>query len=94
MEHTYSSDSETYRYMTDGKIGLPNPEHRDVLAKAYWDGDTLVIEKHQETGQSRITWVSRYTLSQDGQSLAITRHVTENSFSSNLDETLVYEKRR
>jgi hypothetical protein len=95
VEHMYSSGSiETSRYTTDGKECLPNPEHREQLAKAYWDGDTLVIEKHQETGQDRITWMFRYTLSQDGQSLAVTRHVTRNSYSADIDESLVYEKQK
>jgi hypothetical protein len=96
MEHTYPSGGETSRYTTDGTPMLADLDRRDVLAKAYWDGDTLVIEKHQEIdeGRLRMTWTSRFTLSQDGQSLAVTKHATRNSFSADLDESLVYEKRK
>jgi hypothetical protein len=95
MEHTYpSGNTDTSYYTTDGKQGLPNPQYWQELAKAYWDGDTLVIEKHQETSQVSITWMYRYTLSRDGHSLAVTRHVTKNSFSADLDESLIYEKRK
>jgi hypothetical protein len=96
MEHTYSSRSETSRSTTDGTPMPTDPDHRDVLAKAYWDGGTLVIERHYEIdeGRFRFTWVGRYKLSQDGQSLAVTQHVTRNSFSLDLDESLVYDKRK
>jgi hypothetical protein len=93
MEYTYSGDTETFYYRTDGKERPPEPQHWDILAKAYWDGDTLVIEKRQEIDQFRMLSVSRFTLSQDGQSLAVVRHATRNSFSLDLDESLVYERR-
>jgi hypothetical protein len=94
VEYTDSSISETSRYTTDGKLRPPDPQHLEELAKAYWDGDTLVIEKHHEIYQDRITWIGRYTLSQDGQSLAVAKHVTRNSFSIDLDESLVYDKQK
>lgn len=63
-----------------------------LRAKAYWDGDTLVIEKHQDLGPGGTTWVSRYSLSQDAKTLRITQHVTRSAFSPPFDESLVYDK--
>jgi hypothetical protein len=96
MEHTFYGRSETYSYMTDGKERVANrsPQDGETRAKAYWDGDTLVIEKHQETGRAGIIWMSRYTLSQDGKSLAVTHHVNKSSFSAAFDESLTYEKQQ
>jgi hypothetical protein len=92
MEH----GGETYSYMIDGKERMANRslQEGETRAKAYWDGDTLVIEKRQETGRGGSTWTSRYTLSQDGTSLAVTRHVNKSSFSGAFDESLTYEKQR
>jgi hypothetical protein len=93
MEHTFpDGQSETYSYMTDGKERVANrsPLDGETRAKAYWDGDTLVIEKHQKDS----IWMSRYTLSQEGKSLAVTHHVNKSSFSSAFDESLMYEKKQ
>jgi len=86
----------TYRYVTDGKQHVANvsPGEGETLAKTYWDGDTLVIEKRQEIGQGGSSWVSRYTLSQDGKSLTVTHHVNRSSFSAAFDESLTYEKQQ
>ena len=78
--------------MTDGKLRVPNPLNGKLVAKPYWDGNTLVIEKFQETDQGRMDWLDRYSLSKDGQSLAVTYHATRASFSV-LDESLIYEKK-
>ncbi|MFZ0913560.1 MAG: hypothetical protein WBQ76_11685 [Candidatus Korobacteraceae bacterium] len=85
-----------YRYVTDGKQHVANysPVEGETLAKTYWDGDTLVIEKRQEIGPGGSTWVSRYMLSQDGKSLAVTHHVNQSSFSAAFDESLTYEKQQ
>ena len=71
-----------------------SPVDGETLAKTYWDGNTLVIEKRQELGPGGIRWVSRYTLSQDGKSLAVTYHVNQSSFSAAFDESLTYEKQQ
>lgn len=96
MEHTFDGQSETYSYMTDGKERVANrsPKDGETRAKAYWDGDTLVIEKHQEIGPGGSVWMSRYILSQDGKGLAVTHHVNKSSFSAAFDESLTYEKQQ
>jgi hypothetical protein len=96
MVHTFNGKSETYFYMVDGKERLANRSAQDgeLRAKAYWDGNTLVIEKHQKMLAGDSVWISRYTLSQDGKSLGITHHVIESSFSGTLDESLTYQKQQ
>jgi hypothetical protein len=89
-------EGETYHYITDGKQHVANRSSTEgeTLAKTYWDGDTVVTEKSQEFGLGVSKWVSRYTLSQDGKSLAITHHVSRSSFSEAFDESLTYEKQQ
>src|SRR5882672_761452 len=50
MEHTFNGRSETYSYVTDGKERMANGSLQDgaTRAKAYWDIDTLVIEKPRQ----------------------------------------------
>jgi hypothetical protein len=87
---------ETYSYVIDGKERVANRSTQDGVtrAKAYWVGDTLVIEKHQETRRGEVDFVVRYTLSQDGKSLAVTHHVDRSWFSGAFDESLNYEKQQ
>ncbi len=87
-------ESETYRYVTDGKERVANTSQLGVTrAKAYWDGDTMVIEKHQDIGGGA-NWICRYTLSQDGKSLLVTEHVSKSSFGAAFEESLTYEKQK
>ena len=71
-----------------------SPVAPETLAKTHWDGDTLVIEKRQEIGPGGSSWVSRYTLSQDGKTLAVTNNVNRSSLSAAFDESLTYEKQQ
>lgn len=94
MIHTFSGGGETYSYVIDGKERVANRSMEDGVtrARAYWDGDTLVIQKQQETDRGQVAFVVRYTLSQDGKSLAVTHHVNRSPFSAAFDESLTYEK--
>jgi hypothetical protein len=95
MQYTFNGRSETYIYVTDGKERTANGSLQDgpTRAKTNWDGDTLVIEKHQATGHvGAFVWISRFSLSQDGKSLAVTHHANQSSFGAAIDESLVYEK--
>jgi hypothetical protein len=66
-----------------------------IRCKAYWDGDTVVIDKNQDSGDFGTTsWTSRYSLSQNGKTLAIIEHVARSAFSASFDETLVYDRRQ
>ena len=92
VAHLFDGRSQLTTYLTDGKERFVNWSSEDgaLRAKAYWDGDTLLIEKHQDLGDT--TWVSRYSLSQDGKSLRITHRVIRSSFSAAFDQSLVYDK--
>ena len=89
-------EGDTYRYITDGKehVASRTWDGEMLMAKAYWDGDTLVIEKRQEIGPGGTSWVSRYRLSEDGKSLAVTHHVNQSKFSAAFDESLIYEQQQ
>jgi hypothetical protein len=96
MEHVFDGRSETYSYMTDGKERVANTSLQGLVtrAKAYWEGGTLVIGKHQETSIGEATSIRRYTMSQDGQSLIVTEHVNQSPFSSAFDQLLFYQKQK
>ena len=89
-------EGDTYHYVTDGKehVAKRSLVNGETRAKAYWDDDTLVIEKRQEVAQRDSSWVVRYTLSQDGKSLAVTHHVNKSSFSDAFDLSLTFEKQQ
>jgi hypothetical protein len=97
MDHMFFNGArgETYAYVTDGKERIVNGSLQDgpTRARAHWDGDTLVIEKQRAIGSvGTFEWISRYTLSQDGKSLAVIQHANKSSFSAAIDESLIYEK--
>jgi hypothetical protein len=77
MTHISQSGNQTDFYLTDGKEHIARSPHHDeqLRAKAYWDGNTLVIESHREAGDFRVSvWTSRYELSQDGKTLQVSEH--------------------
>src|SRR5260370_8907332 len=58
---------DTFHYIIDGKVHVAYRGLLDVdlqMAKAYWDGGTLVIETSQEIGPGGTRWVSRFRLSE------------------------------
>ncbi len=97
MERLILGRSESFSYMTDGKerVARLSVLEGTMRAKTYWDSDTLVIEKHQaipfQTVGASVS-ISRYTLSQDGKSLAITSHTDKSSLGPAVDELLILEK--
>jgi hypothetical protein len=95
MDHLFNSGGETYSYVIAGKKRIVNTSLQDgpTRARAYWDGDTLVIEKQREIGSVGVSeWIDRYTLSQDGKSLVVILHANKSSFSAAIDESLIYER--
>ncbi len=88
---------DTFYYIIDGKVHVAYRGLLDVdlqMAKAYWDGGTLVIETSQEIGPGGTRWVSRFKLSEDGNTLAITDHFYPSRFGRPRDESLIYEKQQ
>ena len=90
-------EGDTYHYIIDGKVHVAFRDLWDVdllMAKTYWEGKTLVIETSQEVGPGGTRWVSRYKLSQDGNTLAVTYHVNQSKFGGAFDESLIYDKQQ
>ena len=95
----------TFDYTQDGKTNrieiVPDNEERvvdsngenDIMCRAYWQGKTLVMEgrERQKNGQpTDRKWVSKWTLSDDGQAVHINRHITLADHEA--DQSLVFVK--
>ncbi len=64
-------------YMTDGSIANNVINNRDASSKAFWDGAALVIRTNMKTVKNEDEEIEdRYELSDDGQILTMTSHVT------------------
>ena len=94
MVYTFPVSSETYSYMTDGEERVVNSSSQNGVtrAKAFWDGDTLVIEGRND--RARVSWIDRYTLSQDGRNLVVAQRISKSSFGPAFDQLLTFEKRK
>ena len=81
-----------FRYALDGKEHVnihPNQEVRSVIG---WDGPVMVMTSKVKVPAADIDVVDRYTLSTDGQTLVIQRHMMVPG-RGELHQTLVMEKR-
>ena len=88
---------DTFHYIIDGKVHVAYRGLLDTdvqMAKAYWDGGTLVIETSQEIGPGGTRWASHFRLSEDGNTLVITDHFYPSRFGGSRDESLIYEKQQ
>ncbi len=64
-------------YMTDGSTANNVINNRDASSKAFWDGAALVIRTNMKTVKNEDEEIEdRYELSDDGQTLTMTSHVT------------------
>ncbi len=64
-------------YLTDGSIATNVINSRDATSKAFWDGKALVIRTNMKTAKNEDEEIEdRYELSEDGQTLTTTSHVT------------------
>ena len=64
-------------YMTNGTVANNVINNRDATSKAFWDGNALVIRTNMKTAKNEDEEIEdRYELSDDGQALTITSHVT------------------
>lgn len=98
LEVTRRSDFgiDTYYHTLDGKEEpqLSDPEGLKLRTKAYWDGDTLVIETKQDINSKETRSMGRYALSADGQLLTINSHVFESFLSGAFDQMIVLERQK
>lgn len=64
-------------YMVDGSVANNVINGRDATSKAFWDGNALVIRTNMKTAKNEDEEIEdRYELSEDGQTLTTTSHVT------------------
>jgi hypothetical protein len=64
-------------YMTDGSLVNNVINGRDAASKAFWDDKALVIRTNMKTAKDEDEEIEdRYELSDDGQTLTTTSHVT------------------
>ena len=96
MQSPNSIDSNKYVYVVDGKLHVSCVSQNSIYqAKAYWDGDTLVIEKEQRNRDHYPTidnyWTSRYSLSSGGKVLAV-NHKRGIRPSDGFHSELIYDK--
>lgn len=77
-------------YTTDGKECTNEMFGSPIKSTLKWDGDTLLIDSKGQFGDTEFTGQEKWTLSDDGKTLTITRH-----FKSSMgedDHKLVLEK--
>ncbi len=64
-------------YTTDGSVANNVINGRDAASKSFWDGKALVIRTNMKTAKNEDEEIEdRYELSDDGQTLTTTSHVT------------------
>ncbi|MBV9223098.1 MAG: hypothetical protein JOY85_03660 [Acidobacteriaceae bacterium] len=80
-------------YMTDGSVASNIINNRDATSKAFWDGKVLVIRTNMKTAKNEDEEIEdRYELSDDGQILITTSHVTTDKGEVTMKMVCVKEK--
>jgi hypothetical protein len=77
-------------YSTDGKETTNTIRGSDFKSIAKWDGDSIVIDSKGSFNGNDVTLKDRWTLSEDGKTLNVQRHVT--SPMGEADQKIVFEK--
>jgi hypothetical protein len=77
-------------YTTDGKESTNQFGPNDMKSTVKWDADTLVIDTKGSFGDTELTIKDKWTLSEDGKTLTITRHFS--SARGEVDQKVVLEK--
>ena len=78
------------KYSTDGKETTNTVRGNEIKSIAKWDGDDLVIDGKANFNGADVTLKDRWTLSADGKTIVIQRHV--NSPMGETDQKIVLEK--
>jgi hypothetical protein len=99
MRHPFSplGDRDIYSYVIDGNERVANVSATGVVfkGKAYWDGNTVVIERHQQATDNdqpiEWFWRSRYSMSADGKVLVVDNERPGDP-NSDFQSELIYEK--
>jgi hypothetical protein len=69
-------DTTRYRYATDSTRAVHRVENRDIEAHVWWAGDTLRLESMSKLMMFEMWLRERWTLSPDGRTLTMSRHIT------------------
>jgi hypothetical protein len=78
------------KYSTDGKETTNMVRGNEVKSTAKWDGDELAIDGKASFNGADVSLKDRWSLSADGKTLTILRHVT--SPMGETDQKIVLEK--
>jgi len=78
------------KYSTDGKETTNSVRGNELKSTAKWAGDELVIDGKTSFNGADVTLQDRWSLSADGKTLTIQRHV--NSPMGETDQKIVLEK--
>lgn len=79
-----------FKYSTDGKETTNHIRGNEVKSTAKWEGDDLVIAGKTQFNGAEVALSDRWSLSADGKTLTIQRHV--NSPMGETDQKIVLEK--
>ena len=80
----------TFEYTTDGKECINQAFGNTVKAKLQWEDDALLIHSSMKVGGFGVTLDDRWTLSDGGKVLTISRHIERPGRKG--DQKLVFEK--
>lgn len=78
------------KYSTDGKETTNSVRGNEIKSTAKWEGDELAIAGKASLNGADVTLSDRWSLSADGKTLTIQRHV--NSPMGDTDQKIVLEK--
>jgi hypothetical protein len=78
------------KYTTDGKESTNEIRGNPMKSAASWDGDALVIKTKASFQGNDVTLADRWTLSEDGKTLTVSRHIT--APQGEFDQKTVFEK--
>ena len=78
------------KYSTDGKETTNSVRGNEIKSTAKWDGDDLTVASKAQFNGADITFDDRWSLSSDGKTLTIARHV--NSPMGETTQKIVLEK--
>jgi|HubBroStandDraft_1064217.scaffolds.fasta_scaffold149634_3 hypothetical protein len=77
-------------YTTDGKECVNHIADNEFKSTLHWDGDDLVVETKGSFGGNDFTSKDRWTLSSDGKTLTVARHLS--SAMGEADVKTVFDK--
>jgi hypothetical protein len=78
------------KYSTDGKETTNSVRGNEIKSTAKWDGDDLTVASKAQFNGADVTFDDRWSLSSDGKTLTIARHV--NSPMGETTQKIVLEK--